>query len=239
MGRPPSGIRPRIVEAARARFLADGVEGASLRQIARDAGTNIGMIVYYFPTKDDLFLAVVEEVYAAVVRDLAAILQVGAPARERLRDAFVRLGSASALELQVIRLVAREALSSSTRLDRVVARFMRGHVPLLLATIADGVRNGELDGGVPLPLIVLACFGLGALPQLARQAAGAVPLFAALPDAPSLADMSIDILFRAVGASSPPPSEPGQQNRKPDSAKSKRARAALRRPKPPPRGRRP
>jgi AcrR family transcriptional regulator len=38
--------------------LGDGVDGASLREIAREAGTNIGMVVYYFATKDDLFLAV-------------------------------------------------------------------------------------------------------------------------------------------------------------------------------------
>ena len=58
MGRTPSDIAPRIVHAARRRFLSDGVEGASLRAIARDARTSIGMIYYYYPAKDDLFLAV-------------------------------------------------------------------------------------------------------------------------------------------------------------------------------------
>ena len=59
MARPKSDIEPRIIHAARRRFLEDGVDGASLRKIAREAGTNIGMIYYYFPTKDDLFLAYV------------------------------------------------------------------------------------------------------------------------------------------------------------------------------------
>src|SRR4029077_6434218 len=57
MARPRSDIQPRIVRAARERFLAEGVDGASLRTIASDAGTNVGMVFYYFPTKDDLFLA--------------------------------------------------------------------------------------------------------------------------------------------------------------------------------------
>jgi AcrR family transcriptional regulator len=64
MPRPKSDIDARIVAAARARFLVEGVDGASLRSIAQDAGTNVGMIYYYFPTKDDLFLGVVEDVYA-------------------------------------------------------------------------------------------------------------------------------------------------------------------------------
>lgn len=211
MARPRSDIQPRIVHAARARFLADGVEGASLRQIARDAGTNLGMIVYYFPTKDDLFLAVVEEVYGGIVADLGAVLEVPGPARDRLRNAFIRLGNASDLELQVIRLVVREALSSSTRLRRIVARFMRGHIPLLVATIQDGVRSGELDARLPLPVLVLACFGLGALPQLARRGTRSIPLFDALPGAERLADLSMDLLFRAVGGTPTRSKRPKQE----------------------------
>ena len=199
MGRPRSDIQPRIVDAARARFLADGVDGASLREIARDAGTHLAMIAYYFPTKDDLFLSVIEEVYAKLVRDLAEILGAGETARQRLRGAFVRLGTASELELEVMQLMAREALSSSKRLRRILARFMRGHVPLVLATIAEGIRSGEIDAAIPAPFVLLAVLGLGPLPQIARRASRALPLFSALPDANRLADLSIDLLFRAVG----------------------------------------
>ena len=92
MGRPRTDIQPRIVRAARARFLAEGVDGASLRTIAADAGTSVGMIFYYFPTKDDLFLAVVEEVYARLLDDLRRALSGDAPVRERLKRAFLRLG---------------------------------------------------------------------------------------------------------------------------------------------------
>ena len=201
MPRPRSDIQPRIVEAARARFLAHGVDGASLREIARDAGTNIGMVAYYFPAKDDLFLAVVEEVYAGIVSDLTAILDIDGPASDRLHSAFVRLGKASDLELDVIRLVVREALSSSSRLRRIVARFMRGHVPLLLATVQDGVRRGEFDSAIPTPIMVVACFGLGALPQVARRAGPAVPLLSFLPPPEKLADLSIRLLLRAIGPS--------------------------------------
>lgn len=55
MARPRGDIEPRVLEAARKRFLEQGVDGASLRKIAEDAGTNIGMIYYYFPTKEALF----------------------------------------------------------------------------------------------------------------------------------------------------------------------------------------
>ena len=204
MARPRSDIQDRIVAAARRRFRAHGVDGASLREIASDAATNIGMIVYYFPTKDDLFLAVVENVYAGIVRDLSSILGADRSARERLRAAFLRLGQASDVELEVIQLVVREGLSSSARLRRILARFMRGHVPLVIATIADGVRRGELDAAIPAPLILIATIGLGALPQIARRALGKLPAFVGLPGAEELADLSVRLLFRAVGAPARP-----------------------------------
>jgi AcrR family transcriptional regulator len=199
MARPRSDIQPRIVEAARARFLSEGVDGASLREIAREAGTNIGMVVYYFPSKDDLFLAVVEEVYAKILSDLEQAFGAHETARLRLRHALVRLGSASEHEMEVLRLMAREVLLSSTRFKRIVARFMRGHLPLFIATVAQGAREGEFDASVPLPLLVLSVMGLCGLPQILRRAAADVPLFAALPGADGLADATLDILFRAVG----------------------------------------
>jgi AcrR family transcriptional regulator len=200
MARPRSDIHARLVEAARARFLAEGVDGASLREIAREAGTNIGMVVYYFPTKDDLFLAVVEEVYAGIVHDMEQIFALEGPARERLRRAFVRLGRTSDLELDIIRLVIREALSSSTRLRRIIGRSMQGHVPLILETITKGIREGEFDPTIPVPFIFAAVVGLGGLPQFLRRAAPALPFMAGLPRAEALADISINVLFRAVGA---------------------------------------
>src|SRR5262245_34414577 len=99
MARPRSDISTRIVHAARARFLQSGVDGASLRHIARDARTNIGMIYYYFPSKDDLFLAVVEEVYVGLLKDLALALAPDAPVEERIGRLYLRIGRASEREL--------------------------------------------------------------------------------------------------------------------------------------------
>jgi hypothetical protein len=61
------------------------------------------------------------------------------------------------------------------------------------------VQSGVLDGGVPPPLLLVATFALGAMPQLIRRAAGGRAPFAALPGPEALADASMDLLMRAIG----------------------------------------
>jgi AcrR family transcriptional regulator len=188
MARAASDIAPRIVGAARARFLSQGVDGASLRGIARDARTSIGMIYYYFPTKDDLFLAAVEEVYVGLLRDLEARLTPARPVLERLQALAERISGASDDEREVLRLVLREALTSPARLARLIRRFQRGHIPLLVDLVRDGVGAGVLRADLP-PAFLLAAIvavlgpGQAILEVIERHfAPSAVPEHPARPD---------------------------------------------------------
>src|SRR5262245_5446523 len=99
MARPKSNIEPRILQAARLRFLQQGVDGASLRAIAEDAGTNIGMVYYYFATKDDLFFAIVEETYVRLLEDMERALAEDAPVKARILRLYTRIGALSDDEL--------------------------------------------------------------------------------------------------------------------------------------------
>lgn len=200
MPRPRSDIAPRLVEAATQRFLREGVDGASLRAIARDAGTNVGMLYYYFPTKDDLFLAVVEEVYAGLLTDLEHALRPELPPEERLRGLFRRVAAIEDHEFDVLRIVIREALVSSQRLSRLVERFSRGHVPLVLATVRDGIARGTLDPALSFPGLVLSIAALAGLPQLVHRVLQheAPPLASLLPAPEALAEIAFRVLFHGV-----------------------------------------
>lgn len=198
MARPRSDIEPRIVHAARRRFLADGVDGASLRMIAKGAKTSIGMVYYYFPTKDDLFFAVVEEVYQKILADLTLALSHDVPVKDRIRRVYERVGHLSKLELSVVQLIAREVLVSSKRLDRLIARFQKGHIPLIFQTLVEGVQNGTIDAGLPPAVLFLSTLALGAGPQLVRQVIGKRLPLPGLEDE-SFTDQLVDVLFRGIG----------------------------------------
>ncbi len=197
MPRPRTDIRPRILEAARERFAASGVDATSLRSIASDAGTSIGMIYYYFPTKDDLFLAVVEEVYAALLADLEQALSAHADFASSVSALYRRIAGASPLELQVIRLIAREALSSGERLQSLAQRMSRGHVPLIFKTVGTGLARGELRPELHPAVLMAATLSLGTLPQIAVRVLGSY-LPVAPPPRELLTEQLADALLNGI-----------------------------------------
>jgi AcrR family transcriptional regulator len=209
MARPRSDIRVRILRAARERFLMQGVDGASLRRIARDAETSIAMIYYYFPTKDDLFAAIVEEVYEVALVDLTAALDPELPVEERIRRLYRRIGAVSEEEMRVIRLVLREALVSSERLDRLFERFQRGHLPYVLRTIAEGLAGGTFDARLHPLAVLLSMVALGGPGQLLRRVVERRLPSTGAPAGEALSELMVGVLLHGVGSKAPAAPVPG------------------------------
>ncbi len=59
-GRRPgaSTTRQAILDAARARFAADGFAATTIRRVAADAGVDASLVMQFFRSKDELFAAV-------------------------------------------------------------------------------------------------------------------------------------------------------------------------------------
>lgn len=200
MARPKSDIQPRILRAARGRFLSDGVDGASLRGIATDAGTSIGMVYYYYPTKDELFFGVVEELYQLLLRDIEAAVAPDVPVRERVERLYARVARLSDDELLMARLVFREALTSSTRFERLRERFKAGHIPLIARMISDGYASGAFDPQLH-PMVAMFCVaGVGVLPQIMRRALAEVLPFPDAPAGEALSKLLVSVLFNGTGS---------------------------------------
>jgi AcrR family transcriptional regulator len=72
--------REAAIERMADHVLAEGLAGASLRPLARAAGTSDRMLLYYFRDKDELLAVTLERV---AIR-LAALLEAAVPAGTRL-----------------------------------------------------------------------------------------------------------------------------------------------------------
>ena len=69
----------KIKEAARRVFLAQGYEGAKMRQIAEEADVNLAMINYYFRSKEQLFQSIYAETFAQFVGQMAVMINEPTP----------------------------------------------------------------------------------------------------------------------------------------------------------------
>jgi TetR/AcrR family transcriptional regulator len=62
--RNPEASRARILGAARIEFVTHGLSGGRVDRIAEQSGVNKNLIYHYFGSKDALYLAVLERIYA-------------------------------------------------------------------------------------------------------------------------------------------------------------------------------
>lgn len=203
MARPRTDIQPRLIASARKCFAESGVDGSSLREIARGAKTSIGMVYYYFPTKDELFHAVVEDVYAKLLADLQHILVADVSVEERILHLYQRMGQASDLEILTLRLIFQEMLVSPVRRARLLDRFKRGHLALVQGTLAEGIKQGRLRKDRSPPVLLLGTLAIGAVPQLVLRALGAQGGFGQHPSGEALAKELLSMLLQGIGEPKP------------------------------------
>jgi TetR/AcrR family transcriptional regulator len=122
-----SDSRLRIVEAAISTFSEFGFLGGSTREIAARAGLNQGLVTYHFPTKDALWRAAVDHIFARVRAVQAerierkAIEDPRELSRALIRD-FVRVAAANP---ELIRLMVEEGKHPDERMVWLVETHIR------------------------------------------------------------------------------------------------------------------
>jgi AcrR family transcriptional regulator len=82
--------RQRILDAAKRRFGRYGVRATTMQDIAVDAGVAVGTIYQFFPDKDSLMLAWLEEHRELIRAQWQQVLGGSGAAEEKLRE-FVRI----------------------------------------------------------------------------------------------------------------------------------------------------
>lgn len=103
--------REHILDVALQLMSRAGSAGVSMRQLARACGLQVAAIYHYFPSKDALLTAVIEERrYSSRLVDEPFDIEADGSVAERLRSVF-RMFWAGALEEEpVLRLLLGEAL---------------------------------------------------------------------------------------------------------------------------------
>ena len=80
--------RAQLLEVARLAFGRHGFHGVSMEEVAREAGVTKPVLYKHFPSKEALFLALLDADSAALEEKVRAALQAPTGNRERIRASF-------------------------------------------------------------------------------------------------------------------------------------------------------
>jgi AcrR family transcriptional regulator len=151
-------VRRNIIDAAHALFAEKGYSGAKVEEIVVRARTTKPMIYYYFGSKERLFAAVLEDVYAGM-RMIEQSLQLAElPALEAMRKVIEVTFDYHAKNPEWVRLVsianihyAKHILTSNT-----IASKNSAIVDLMKNLLKRGVKEGVFrKSGDPLHVHLL------------------------------------------------------------------------------------
>ena len=143
-GRDPQRTRQRILDAATAEFAQHGLGGARVDRIAAGAGANKRMLYYYFGSKQDLFLAVLEAAYERIRKAERSLDLEHADPREALKRLVEFTWRYSLEHPEFQSLLASENLYKGHHLGRS-RRVRELHSPLV-ETLRDVLRRGARLG---------------------------------------------------------------------------------------------
>lgn len=202
-GRPGADspeLRPRLLDAALACYVRDGVAATSLRAIAREADVTPALLHYYFGGGEQLLQAVVEERLVPAIDGLREALPPEATDVAGLVAAFVHgIGEIVARHPWLPALWVREVLCEGGALRDFLLRRVGPQIPVLLAQrFAQAQRQGALNPDLDPRLLVVSLIGLTLFP------AASAPIWRSLfgaddIDAAALRGHTIALLDRGLG----------------------------------------
>ena len=159
----PEANRALIVEAAIAEFAARGFKGASMDAIAARTDTARALINYYFGSKEQVYLAVLEHVYAEIrqaegLLDLDHLAPVEAIRRIVQFTFDYYLGHEGFVRLVV---AENQAKGRHLKKSRAMRTLNRSIIDTLAAVISRGARDGSFRPGIDPVEVHMAIAALG------------------------------------------------------------------------------
>ncbi len=146
--------RTQIIEAAIACLARQGYHHTTMDDIVRASGLSKGTLYWYFPSKEDLFLAILD-VWMHELQTATAPADILAPTPQQLRawvEAFTRFAE---MDPGRVRLIVEfwAEVHRSRAIDRRLGELYRQRALPLAQIIERGIARGELR---PVDALALA-----------------------------------------------------------------------------------
>ncbi|WP_192966344.1 TetR family transcriptional regulator C-terminal domain-containing protein [Phycobacter azelaicus] len=144
--------RAAILEAALEVFSAHGFRGATVDQIASEAGLSKPNLLYYFPSKEAIFTALLSELLDTWLDPLRALDPEGEPLEEMLAYVQRKLQMSQDFPRES-RLFANEIVQGAPRMLEALSTDLKDLVGEKAAVIEGWMNAGKLKPSHPKHLI--------------------------------------------------------------------------------------
>jgi AcrR family transcriptional regulator len=136
-------IVKEIVDSARALFRKSGFKKTTMGDIARSLGKAKSSLYYYYPSKEDIFEAVIYAEMDELLKDIHVALDQATTSKEKL-TAYCRCRLEKLSQLcNLSDALKSEIAELHCIMAEMKSRFDTTHVELVKTILAEGVHNGE------------------------------------------------------------------------------------------------
>jgi len=145
--------REKVLQSARDLFIERGYEGATIRDIARAAGMSTGAVFASFTDKTELFDAILNDDFAALLDPMQDAFDSAKTAKAALTGMFGAAYRAHSAQLPLIQAALAASWTRTPEAERLRRETLRPIRTLVIQALERGVENGEIAARFDLRLI--------------------------------------------------------------------------------------
>ncbi|WNG25183.1 TetR/AcrR family transcriptional regulator [Cystobacter fuscus] len=146
--------RQALLGVARRVFARKGLAATKIGEIAAEMGISYGLVYHYFPHKETLFAAAIEDALQAWETFFADVQRTPGTPWERLERVCTRMIQSVHEEPETLLLIVRALTEDEAprAVRDALARYKRQCHEQVAGLIAEGQRTGDVASGAPMDI---------------------------------------------------------------------------------------
>jgi AcrR family transcriptional regulator len=135
--------KARIAQVARREFARRGFDATSIRQIVAEARVTKPVLYYYFKSKGDLFLSLLEEAVAPLCDEVERIASGDGTPRDRMAEIIAAVLRFAERRPDEFRLLHRAVERREREVQVLAQKYFRRNFQAISGVLQEGVDRGD------------------------------------------------------------------------------------------------
>lgn len=153
--------RDKLIDAGEKLFAERGLSGVSIRELAKEAGTNSALISYHFGGKEGLYAAIIDKQFSPIRLLLDSVGVLKASPGEKIIRYAQGVAIVHSRAPFLTKFLMREILNQpSPFFEPFIQKYIRRVYGFLTTTLQEGIDCGEFRKDMDVNAAALALAGM-------------------------------------------------------------------------------